>query len=177
MPQTEIFTSKNEVREFVKKNRPQALPVVGLYKNLSQVLDSQSGCWAGFKAMADEPPLEGVLPSKIDWYFPVIQGTQMSLAQSTHWVRSKLGVMEPVGGTTKNPTELNGWLVPGQAFSKKGERIGRGQGHYDRALSGTKGLKVGVCFDFQFFVELPTQDHDVQMDVVVTDKEIIWLRR
>jgi 5-formyltetrahydrofolate cyclo-ligase len=177
MSQVEKFTSKNEVREYIKKNRPQALPVLGLYKNLSQVLDSQQGCWAGFKALADEPPLEGVLPSTIHWYFPVMHENEMSFAQSDQWTRSKLGVMEPMGGSIKASSDLYGLLVPGQAFSEKGERIGRGRGHYDRALANFKGLKVGVCFDFQFFTELPTQDHDVKMDVVVTEKEIIWLKR
>ncbi|MFN8847492.1 MAG: 5-formyltetrahydrofolate cyclo-ligase [Bdellovibrionales bacterium] len=177
MSNFEKFTSKNEVRQFIKVNRPQALPVLGLYKNLSQVLDSQKGHWAGFKALSDEPPLEGTLPSRIDWYFPVIQGDEMSFAQSEAWTRSPLGVMEPVGGTAKSPQEMDGFLVPGQAFSKKGERIGRGRGCYDRALANTQGLKVGVCFDFQFFTELPSQDHDVRMDVVVTEKEIIWLKR
>ena len=177
MPKNEKFTSKIEVRDFIKKNRPQALPVLGLYKNLSQVLDSQNGSWAGFKSMADEPPLDGVLPARIEWYFPVIKGTEMGFSQSQNWVRSKIGVLEPVGGKNIDPSLLDGWLVPGQAFSVKGERVGRGQGHYDRALSQAKGLKVGVCFDYQFFTELPSQDHDVKMDVVVTEKDIIWLKR
>jgi 5-formyltetrahydrofolate cyclo-ligase len=177
MSQTIIFTSKNEVRDYVKNNFPKALPVLGLYKNLSQVLDLQNGSWAGFKAMADEPPLDGALPSRIDWYYPVINQEEMFFSKSNQWTRSSIGAMEPVGGQTIKPQDLDGFLVPGRAFSQKGERIGRGRGHYDRALAKVRGLKVGVCFDYQFFAELPTQDHDVKMDVVVTEKEIIWLKR
>lgn len=171
------FSSKSEVRRFIQQTRPQALPVLGLYKNLSQVLDQQSGRWGAFKALADEPPLEGMLPSRIQWFFPVIENEEMSYSQSREWKRSTLGVQEPFGGEKLQPAELDGFLVPGQAFSRRGERIGRGRGDFDRALEKSSGLKVGVCFDYQFFNELPRDDHDVPMDVVVTEKEIIWLKR
>jgi 5-formyltetrahydrofolate cyclo-ligase len=61
-------------------------------------------------------------------------------------------------------------LVPGRAFTKDGERLGRGKGYYDRYLK--KRLPnvtvAGVCFSFQVLPEVPTDLNDVKMDVVFT---------
>ncbi len=60
-------------------------------------------------------------------------------------------------------------LVPGLAFSEKGDRLGFGKGYYDRFLSEAKGLKVGLCYDFQFLPALPSEPHDVKLDAVITE--------
>lgn len=64
------------------------------------------------------------------------------------------------------------FIIPGLGFSKKGKRLGRGKGHYDRALEKSSALKIGVAFDFQVEEDLPTKEYDVLMDFVVTDKKI-----
>ncbi len=58
-------------------------------------------------------------------------------------------------------------VVPGMAFDGSGHRLGRGKGYYDRLLSGTQALKVGVCFGFQFLERVPTDPHDVAVDRVI----------
>ena len=171
------LNSKDEVREYVKSHRPSAFPLMGLYKNLSQVLDTQKGQWAAFKALSDEPPLEGVLPPHIDWYFPVLKNNEMQFAKSQKWQRTSLGFLEPVDGTFIPSQRLQGFLVPGVAFSRKGQRIGRGHGFFDKALAGSSALKIGVCYSYQVFEQLPVEDHDINMDVLISNDEIIWLKR
>ena len=48
-------------------------------------------------------------------------------------------------------------LVPGLAFSRNGERMGRGGGFYDRLLAreSLRAHNIGVCFDMQVFRDLP----------------------
>ena len=171
------FGSKSEVREYVKSHRPSSLPLMGLYKNLSQVLDAQSGTWGAFKALSDEPPLEGVLPPHIDWYFPVLKDKEMQFAKSQKWQRTSLGFQEPVEGTFVSKNQMQGFLIPGVAFSKTGQRIGRGHGYFDRALVGSQALKVGLCYSYQVFEQLPVENHDISMDVLISNDEIIWLKR
>lgn len=171
------FQSKSEVRDFVRSQTPKALPLSGLYKNLSQILAPQKGNWAAFKALSDEPPLEGVLSPNIQWVFPRLQDQHLEFVKPEKWARSKHGFQEPIEGTVVPKDSLRGFLIPGVAFSRKGQRIGRGKGFYDRALEGVQALKVGVCYSFQMFNELPVEDHDINMDVVVTDQEILWLTR
>jgi 5-formyltetrahydrofolate cyclo-ligase len=61
-------------------------------------------------------------------------------------------------------------LVPGIAFSKKGGRVGYGEGIYDRLLSKTKSAKIGVCFDNQICEDCFLQEHDISVDSLCTNK-------
>lgn len=63
-------------------------------------------------------------------------------------------------------------VVPGLGFTAKGERIGRGKGHYDQYLENKKAILIGICFDEQIRAELPREAHDVKMNFVVTDRKI-----
>jgi 5-formyltetrahydrofolate cyclo-ligase len=66
-------------------------------------------------------------------------------------------------------------LVPGLVFDLKCNRLGWGAGFYDRFLAGEgKGLpSVGLAFDCQVLDSVPTQEHDVPVDVVVTESRVI----
>jgi len=66
-------------------------------------------------------------------------------------------------------------LVPGLGFSKQGNRIGRGQGHYDRVLSNYSGIKIGLCYESHLREdhEIIKEDHDQRVDFIVTNKQVI----
>lgn len=65
-------------------------------------------------------------------------------------------------------------LVPGLAFDCRGVRLGRGGGHYDRALDRLPGvLRVGLAFDEQVVPELPREPWDILMDCVVTESRVL----
>ena len=60
-------------------------------------------------------------------------------------------------------------IVPGVAFDRKGNRIGRGRGYYDRFLCQHLDVKrIGICFDFQLVDEVPSEPFDIRMDEVLT---------
>ncbi|MCF0205812.1 MAG: 5-formyltetrahydrofolate cyclo-ligase, partial [Bacteroidales bacterium] len=60
-------------------------------------------------------------------------------------------------------------IVPGVAFDRNGNRLGRGRGYYDRFLCKyPKVEKIGICFDFQLLEEIPTEPTDIRMDKVVS---------
>jgi 5-formyltetrahydrofolate cyclo-ligase len=71
--------------------------------------------------------------------------------------------------------EIDVILVPGLAFTRDGQRLGRGGGFYDRLLVQLPAhtLKLGVCFDFQIVERLPSEPHDQRVDAVVTEREFI----
>lgn len=62
-------------------------------------------------------------------------------------------------------------IVPGVAFTERGDRLGRGGGWYDRLLPQLRDdcATVGVAFDIQVLPELPVEPHDRQVRVVVTE--------
>ena len=66
-------------------------------------------------------------------------------------------------------------LVPGIAFSKDRRRLGRGSGLFDRLLAGpaAKAFKLGVCFSFQIADGIPSEPHDMVLDAVVSDQQIL----
>ena len=60
-------------------------------------------------------------------------------------------------------------IVPGVAFDKDGNRLGRGRGYYDRFLCKHGNVKkIGICFDFQLVDEIPTEPTDIRMDEIIS---------
>jgi 5-formyltetrahydrofolate cyclo-ligase len=69
-------------------------------------------------------------------------------------------------------------VVPGVAFDLSGNRIGYGKGYYDRFLNNpeSKARLVGLCHDFQLIDgAIPADLHDIQMDIIVTGRRIIYI--
>ena len=65
--------------------------------------------------------------------------------------------------------------MPGLAFDPHGGRLGHGKGHYDRLLASSVfdgAWKVGIGFDCQIVAKIPTGEHDVRMDAVVSETAI-----
>ncbi len=73
------------------------------------------------------------------------------------------------------PEKLNAIIVPGSVFDVKRNRIGYGGGFYDRYLMRTSGRckKLGVCYDFQVLEQIPHEDYDIPVDMVVTEKRSV----
>ena len=66
--------------------------------------------------------------------------------------------------------------TPGLAFDRKGNRLGRGKGYYDRFLSraradGAHAVCIGICLEAQVVDEVPHADTDQPLDGLVTDSE------
>lgn len=82
------------------------------------------------------------------------------------------GLREP---TPECPTvplaELDIILVPGLAFDRRGNRLGRGRGYYDRFLTqaGLDGLTIGIAFSVQMLDNVPTGPDDCPVDMLATD--------
>ena len=69
------------------------------------------------------------------------------------------------------PDTLDLILVPGVAFTRSGERLGRGGGFYDRLLASlpVHTIKIGICFDAQILLELPVEPHDQRVEFIATE--------
>ena len=75
-------------------------------------------------------------------------------------------IREPEGEKL-HPGHVDLILVPGMAFDRQNHRLGRGKGYYDRLLEGMDAVKVGTCFEFQFFDSIPFDGHDIPMNRVM----------
>lgn len=63
-------------------------------------------------------------------------------------------------------------VVPGLAFDRRGHRIGRGGGYYDRFLAQVQTVKIGLCYDELVLDCIPGEPHDVPVDMVVAETAI-----
>lgn len=81
-------------------------------------------------------------------------------------------VNEPDGESVA-PDTLDLIVVPGVAFDVELNRLGRGKGYYDRLLARTTAIKVGICYDFQLLDSVPSDEHDVKMDMVITPDRLV----
>ncbi|HET7715517.1 MAG TPA: 5-formyltetrahydrofolate cyclo-ligase [Bauldia sp.] len=89
------------------------------------------------------------------------------------------GTMIPVEAAPVIEPEL--FVVPVVGFDRAGTRLGYGKGHYDRAIGALhdRGLRpplVGIAFALQEVEMIPHEPHDVRLDVIVTEDEILDFR-
>ncbi len=82
------------------------------------------------------------------------------------------GVLEPIK-KEEYKENLDIVLVPGIAFDQSGARIGFGKGFYDRFLKDRNSLKIGLAFEEQITKNIPTEDYDIPMDMIITEKRVI----
>jgi 5-formyltetrahydrofolate cyclo-ligase len=89
-----------------------------------------------------------------------------------------LGILEPSPAATELIPDI--MLVPLAAFDRAGHRIGYGAGHYDYTLAHLRKLKhviaVGLAFAAQEIVAVPALPHDVALDCVLTETEVLDFR-
>lgn len=80
---------------------------------------------------------------------------------------------EPLPGrhAQVQPDSIGGFCVPGRAFDPQGTRLGRGGGHYDRALPSRsrQAWVAGLFFGLQEMETLPRETHDAALPQVVTE--------
>lgn len=91
------------------------------------------------------------------------------------------GILEPNSQLRKlqerkcSHSSIDFVIVPGLGFDSNCRRIGYGKGYYDRFLSklDKESLAVGLAFDEQIFPEIPCDEHDRIMDMVITPTRVI----
>ncbi len=87
------------------------------------------------------------------------------------------GILEPdpEKGTVVDPADIDLILMPGVAFDRQGGRLGYGGGYYDRFLASLPQLPplLAPCFTEQMVEQVPTEGHDIQVDMLITDEEIM----
>jgi 5-formyltetrahydrofolate cyclo-ligase len=173
-------SSKAQLRKLIKN---QMVQVYGRSQpfaasDLRQFLHIRKGTWAAFQPLTPEPPVLDIVKSEthLDWVFPRVAGDQLVFHRPDEngWKVGPLGVLEPLESLPQVPQgEIEGALVPGIAFTRTGQRLGRGKGFYDRFLRAWHGLAVGVCWSEALVEEIPQEPHDVGVAWVATESELI----
>lgn len=83
-----------------------------------------------------------------------------------HLVPGIFGTRHPAGEPYTGTYDLI--LVPGLAFTARGDRLGYGAGYYDTFLPRhPEAFTAAVCFPFQVLDALPVEEHDHVVQRVV----------
>lgn len=104
------------------------------------------------------------------FFLPRVNGVNLDLLPyiESELEKGAFDIEEPTGSNLADVEDIDLMIIPAVAFDRRGNRLGRGKGFYDRLLSTTKATKVGVGYEFQLMDELPSESHDVPMDMVIT---------
>ena len=81
-------------------------------------------------------------------------------------------IMEPKD-SCKKAEKIDCVLVPTIGISKLGDRLGYGRGYYDKFLSSTGALKISLTYSKQIIKSIPSESHDIKIDLIITEDEII----
>ena len=111
------------------------------------------------------------------FFLPRVNGVNLDILpyEETRLELGSFHIEEPTGEDVVDVSDIELMVIPAVAFDRKGNRLGRGKGFYDRLLSTSKATKIGVGYEFQLFDDIPSEPHDVAMDMVITQKTLIKL--
>ena len=165
----------------------RAVESIGLCERLSAQIPSAHTILF-FAPLADEldvwPMLELSLATGTSCALPFFDaekntyGAKIIQTLATDIVTGKFGVREPAASCVEIPlNQFDLILVPGMAFDLDGNRLGRGQGFYDRLLAEASGIKCGVCHDFQLLEKIPSEPHDAKVDFIFTPSRGVRRKR
>lgn len=89
--------------------------------------------------------------------------------------RGYMSIPEPNANNDRlmSVNEMDIIIVPCVAFDAHCNRLGYGKGFYDRLLTQTDSNIVGLAYEEQMETSLPVGQHDIKMDIIVTDERII----
>lgn len=151
--------------------------------DLAPALSGRAGLLAAFVGIGTEPPTDALVDRLVSLgsrvLLPIVEGSDLDWAaydgQGT-LVRSTLGVLEPTGprrGQTA-VADCGLVLVPALAVDRRGHRLGRGRGYYDRALGGIPRDRIfAVIYDDELVDEVPVESHDVPVGGAVTPSGVL----
>ena len=180
--------NKNDIRNFIKTVLPQdeeekqiAADKINDNITLSKYYKSASSILS-YMALPDEVSIYNADMRKKYIYIPKVntEDTTMDFFRYTSELDTETGayrIKEPTNEQKFNVDIFSGnilVIVPGRAFTKDGKRLGRGKGYYDKYLDklirkyGKSYITImGVCYKEQIVDDIPIDDHDILMDVVI----------
>ena len=87
-------------------------------------------------------------------------------------------IMEPKEGLKRvnSLSEIDFGVIPAVSVDAEGNRIGFGGGYFDKYFKGksTENILCGFVFDFQILEKVPRDSHDLKLDIIVSDRRIIY---
>ena len=167
-----------EVRRRIKElsSEDRSLSATKIFTQIEQNSNfTQAECIALFASMKDEVSTEYALKAWLEMgkhiVVPRVEGDIMRFYDYSpeRMQTGAFGIEEPIGEVEFPAEKIDLIIVPARAFTRSGERLGRGGGFYDKymSLNGFRAYKIGIAYACQIFDTLPHAPHDIKVDEVV----------
>jgi 5-formyltetrahydrofolate cyclo-ligase len=143
---------------------------------------------SGFMPMKGEinplPLLRRLADAGATLALPVIAGRGKPLVMRAFTIgdelgRGQWGIREPLPSAPEVAPDV--LIVPLACFDRTGQRIGFGAGYYDMTIHALRAKKrvtaIGIAFALQEIARVPATERDEQLNLVLTERETIDLRR
>jgi 5-formyltetrahydrofolate cyclo-ligase len=195
-----MMIAKTELRKTMKA-RLAALPperfaaegAAAAERLAGAALWQRHGCILLYAAMAGEiataPLLERAFAAGKAVFFPKVEGVELrffrigpSDSGGADWAAGAFGIREPRDASPERlfRPEAGPALVvtPGLAFDRRGNRMGRGRGYYDRFFAGldragARYEAAGFCLSCQLVETVPVESFDKRLDALCTGEELL----
>ena len=174
---------KQQLRQYIKEQKkrysPEQLTDWSLaiqHKIEATDLFLQAHTILLYHSMPDEVQTSGMLniwQQNKRCLLPLIQGDSLIIKEyvgEQNLQKGAMGIFEPTGEAFTDYEAIDLVIVPGMAFDRKGNRLGRGKGYYDRLLPSIPAPFIGICFQFQYVESVPVETSDIPMLHVITNK-------
>ncbi len=108
------------------------------------------------------------------FYLPRVNGVGLDILpyEKSRLHLGAFNIEEPDGDDTADINDIELIIVPGVAYDRYGNRIGRGKGYYDRLLKETSALKIGVAYNCQIVDDIEPDEFDIPVDYVITENAL-----
>ena len=141
--------------------------VIMLYAPIPMEVDAEPIARAAWQAG------RSVLVPKVQWQQRRM--VAVAIGSMDDLVPGRFGIREPAGDEAWPADKIDFIIVPALAYDRRGNRLGRGGGFYDRFLAeaGCNAVTCGLAFDEQLVDQVPIHDNDIPVNMLVTDKEVL----
>jgi 5-formyltetrahydrofolate cyclo-ligase len=160
--------SEAACRRLIELPEFRAARVVMIYLAMPEEVDTAAIALAAWR---DE---KAVLAPRVSWEQRHMLPIEIH-SLSSGLLRARYGAPEPESGEPWPLEDIDLVVTPALAFDRRGGRLGRGAGFYDRFFAETlvRATRCGLAFAEQVLPELPVHAHDCPIDILVTDAEVL----
>lgn len=176
---------KRELRRIIR-NRKESLSVVDKLKAAESVFSALENTEIFqhankiliYHSLPDELSTHSFIDkwcNRKQFFLPRVNGEILDILpyEKSQLETGAFHIEEPSGNDIHQCSEMDLIIVPAMAYDIHGNRLGRGKGFYDRLLHDACATKIGICYDFQLVDEVPSEEHDISMDIVITETQYI----
>ena len=161
--------SRRACRKLIATPEFQNASTVMMYLSLPHELDTSEAILCAWQMG------KTVVVPKVSWQQRHMIPVQINSLE-TGFSEEVPGLRNPTTGAPVPFEDIHLVIAPGLGFDRKGTRLGRGGSYYDRFFSNKelKAAKCGFAFAEQVIETVPVTEHDVPVDMLVSDEEVLY---